>query len=190
MRLHGELEGSANNVICGGPNTATGSSFPTQTSSYVMESGDWAMFDITPAYEDYAGDISRMVVAGSLSDLDPKLKRMYDTTLAMNEAVIDAIRPGITPLQMNKISAEVAEKGGFANERIELLGHSLGIDIHDPPDYYYDDNPLEENMTITVEPCLLMEGVAGTRIEDTVLVTADGCEVLSADSPKELTATG
>jgi Xaa-Pro aminopeptidase len=45
-------------------------------------------------------------------------------------------------------------------------------------------------MTITVEPCLLMPGVAGTRIEDTVLVTADGCEVLSEECPKQLTATG
>lgn len=190
MREYGELEGSANNVIGGGPSTATGSCFPTQGSSYVMKSGDWALFDITPAYEDYAGDISRMIVAGSLDDLDSELKRMYDTTLRMNEEVIEAIKPGVTPLELNNLATEIADKAGFGSNKIGLLGHSLGIDIHDPPDYYYDNNPIEENMTITVEPCLLMAGVAGTRIEDTVLVTAGGCEVLSEECPKQLTATG
>jgi Xaa-Pro aminopeptidase len=190
MRIHGELEGAANNVIGGGPNTATGSCFPTQEESYVMKSGDWALFDLTPSYDDYAGDISRMIVAGSLDDLDPDLKRLYETTLKMNESVIDAIRPGVTPWELNKLAIEIADDDGVGKYKIDLLGHSLGIDIHDPPDYYYDDRPLEENMTITVEPCLLIPEVAGTRIEDTVLVTADGCEVLSEDCPKHLTATG
>jgi Xaa-Pro aminopeptidase len=190
MRVHGELEGAANNVIGGGPSTATGTCFPTQSDSYRMKSGDWALFDITPSYEDYAGDISRMIVAGRLNDLAPELRRMYDTTLRMNESVIEAIKPGVTPLQLNKLASEIADEAGFGDNKIGLLGHSLGIDIHDPPDYYYDDNPLEENMTITVEPCLLMPGVAGARVEDAVLVTADGCEVLSEACSKELTATG
>ena len=148
------------------------------------------MFDICPSYQGYAGDICRMVVAGSMSDLDPDLKKLYDATLAMNEAVIAMIRPGVTPLEMNQVAYEVADAHGVAKYKIPLLGHSLGLDIHDPPDYYYDGSPLEESMTITVEPCLLVPGVAGTRVEDVVLVTADGCEVLSAAAPKDLRATG
>jgi Xaa-Pro aminopeptidase len=186
LRRHGDLEVAASMIVSGGPNTATGSGLPDRESAYVMQRGDWALFDVCPAYEGYAGDISRMVVAGSIGDLDPMLKRMYDTTLQMNEAVIEAIKPGVTPWQLNKIAMEISDKTEFKDNKIDLLGHSLGPDIHDPPDYYYDDEPLEENMTITVEPCLLMPGVAGTRVEDVVLVTADGCEVLSADSPKEL----
>ncbi|MGI9557487.1 MAG: M24 family metallopeptidase [Solirubrobacterales bacterium] len=190
MRLHGELEGAANNVIGGGPNTATGTCFPTQADSYVMKSGDLALFDLTPSYDDYAGDISRTVVAGSLDDLDPLLRGIYETALRTIESVIEAIRPGVTPLELTNLAIEIADEAGHGEYRSGLLGHSMGIDIHDPPDYYYDPNPLEENMTITVEPFLGVPGLGGVRIEDTVLVTADGCEVLSADCPRELRATG
>jgi Xaa-Pro aminopeptidase len=190
MRLHGELEGSANNVIGGGPNTATGTCFPTQQNSYVMKSGDLALFDLTPSYDDYAGDISRTVVAGSLADLDPRLKAIYETAQRTIESVIEAIRPGVTPLELTNLAIEIAEAAGHGEYRSGLLGHSMGIDIHDPPDYYYDPNPLVENMTITVEPFLGIPGLGGVRIEDTVLVTPDGCEVLSAECSRELRATG
>jgi Xaa-Pro aminopeptidase len=186
MRKHGELEVAASAIVAGGRNTSTGSGLPMNEGSYVMQRGDWALFDICPSYGGYAGDISRMCVAGKLSDLDANLRRMYDTTLRMNEEVIADVRPGVTPVQLNRLAQQIADDGGFGAEKIDLLGHSVGPDIHDPPDYYYDDAPLEEGMTITIEPCLLAPGVAGTRVEDVVLVTADGCEVLSADAPKEL----
>jgi Xaa-Pro aminopeptidase len=108
----------------------------------------------------------------------------------MNEEVIKAVKPSVTPLQLNKLAEEVASDAGFRENKIGLLGHGIGLDIHDPPDYYFDDIPLEENMCITIEPCLLMRGVAGTRVEDVVRVTPDGCEVLSADLSKELSGTG
>jgi Xaa-Pro aminopeptidase len=190
LRANGELELAGGSIISGGPNTGTGSSLPEHDGSYVMKSGDWALFDICPGYAGYAGDISRMVVAGDLDDLDPKLREMYETTRRMNEEVIKAIKPGVTPKQLNDLAEDVARDGGFLENKIGLLGHSVGLDIHDPPDYYYDGEPLVENMCITVEPCLLMPGVAGTRVEDVVRVTADGCEVFTADSPKELRGTG
>ena len=190
LRQHGEIELAGASIISGGPRTATGSGLPSHDEAYVMKSGDWALFDICPSYAGYAGDISRMIVAGNLDDLDPKLRDMYETTKRMNEEVIKAIKPGVTPLALNQLAEEIARDAGFEQNKIGLLGHSLGVDIHDPPDYYYDREPLEPNMCITVEPCLLMPGVAGTRVEDVVRVTPDGCEVLSADSPKELTDTG
>lgn len=186
MRKHGELEIAGSSIIAGGARTSTASSLPTHEDDYVMQRGDWAMFDICPSYAGYAGDICRMVVAGKVSDVDPQLRRMYETTRRMNEEVIAAIKPGVTPLELNRLAQGIADEGGFGAQKIGLLGHSLGPDIHDRPDYYFDDEPLEENMTITVEPCLLQPGVAGTRVEDVVLVTADGCEVLSAAASKEL----
>ena len=72
-----------------------------------------------------------------------------------------------------------------ADYKIELVGHGVGLDIHDVPDYYYDDRPLRANEVITIEPCLLKPGVGGTRIEDVVVVKKDGCEVLT-DTPRGL----
>jgi Xaa-Pro aminopeptidase len=186
LRKHGELELAGGSIICGGVNTSNASGLPMHEGSHVMKAGEWAMFDICPSYGGYAGDISRMRVAGKLSDLDPHLRKMYDTTLRMNQEVIAAVKPGVTPWQLNQLAMRIAEEGGFGDQKIDLLGHSLGPDIHDPPDYYYDDEPLEENMTVTIEPCLLEEGVAGTRVEDVVVITADGCEVLSEGAPREL----
>ncbi len=186
MRKHGELELAGSSIVSGGPNTGTGSSLPMHEGAYVMKSGDWALFDICPSWGGYAGDIARMIVAGSIEDLDPELKRMYDTTLAMNRAVIEGIKPGVTMKSLNALALEIATEAGFGENKIGLLGHSLGLDMHDPPDYYWDDSPLEKNMCITVEPCLLIPGKGGSRIEDVVVVTDDGCEVLSADCSKEL----
>jgi Xaa-Pro aminopeptidase len=185
-RTYGDLELAGGSIVAGGANTATGVHLPTHENSHVMERGEWAMFDICPSYGGYAGDICRMVVAGKLTDLDPRLMRLYNTTLEMNERAIEAVRPGVSPLQLNRIAEKIADDAGYLELKIGLLGHSLGLDMHDHPDYYWDDTPLEEDMTFTIEPCLLMPGLGGTRVEDVVRVTADGCEVLTAAAPKEL----
>jgi Xaa-Pro aminopeptidase len=177
MRQHGDLEIMANSIVLGGANTATGTGAPSHEPSYVMKSGDWALFDICPAYDGYAGDISRMIVAGDMADLDPELKRLYEVTLGLNEGAIEMVRPGVTPRELNEHAQAVAEDAGYGENKIGLLGHSLGIDMHDPPDFYWDDEPLEEGMCITIEPSLLIPGLGGTRVEDVVVVTSDGCEV-------------
>lgn len=189
MRTYGELELAGLSIICGGSNTSTGTGLPSQEGSYVMRSGDWALFDITPSYGGYAGDISRMIVAGDLADLDPRLRRMYDTTLRINEEILSRVGPGVIPRKLNQLAQEMADEAGFGRNKIGLLGHSLGVDMHDPPDYYFDDSPLEEGMCVTVEPSLLWPGLGGTRVEDVVVVTSDGCENLTEDCPKELRGT-
>ena len=189
LRQHGELETAGVSIGAGGPRTATATSSPTQREPYVMQRGDWALFDLAPRYAGYTSDMARMVVAGRLSDLDPSLAKLYAATLEMHDRVIAAIRPGVTPRDLNAIATATAEELGYGAHRSSLTGHGLGQDVHEIPDYHYDRKPLEANVCFTVEPSLFAPGVAATRIEDVVVVTSSGCDVLTAQFPTALRGT-
>lgn len=187
MREKGELELGGQSIAGCGANTATGSSVPSSSPRFnkTMEPGEWYLLDVCPRVDGYCADISRHALAGDFSDLDPRLRKLYDTTVLMNEEVRKAIKPGVTGLQMNELARQVAADQGLEQYKIGLLGHGVGLDIHDVPDYYFDDTPWSAGEVVTVEPSLLMPGLGGTRVEDLVLVTDTGSEVLT-DMPREL----
>ena len=190
MRRGGDIELAGGSISGCGPNTSTGSWVPSRTQSRPIEPGEWVMMDVCPRVDGYAGDISRHRVAGDVTDLDPRLKKMYDVTLLMSEEVRKAIKPGVTGRELNSLAEQIADGEGLLENKIGLLGHGLGLDIHDIPDYYYDDSVLSPGEVITVEPCLLLEGVGGVRIEDMVLVTEDGSETLTGAAHRELRGSG
>jgi Xaa-Pro aminopeptidase len=177
LRRLGDIETAGGCIISAGANSATGSSLPTREKT--IERGEWVLFDVLPKFDGYAGDIARMRLAGDPDDLTPELEHLHAATVLMNSEVTKAVRAGVTAAQLNAIAVEVAEGEGVAEFKIELVGHGVGLDIHDVPDYYYDDRPLRSGEIFTIEPCLLKPGVAGTRIEDVVVVGEDGCEVLT-----------
>jgi Xaa-Pro aminopeptidase len=184
LRELGDLETAGSSIIGAGVNTATGVPMPTRDK--VIEAGEWVLFDVLPRYQGYCGDIARMRLAGDIEDLDPKLKHLFDVTLQMNREVVAAIKPGVSPKALNDLATEIATSEGVAEHKSPLLGHATGLDIHDIPDYYGDPTPLQSGEVITIEPCLGVPGVAGTRVEDVVLVTESGHEVLSK-TPRGLT---
>ncbi|HEY6628626.1 MAG TPA: Xaa-Pro peptidase family protein [Acidimicrobiia bacterium] len=186
MRRGGDIELAGGSISGCGPNTSTGSWVPSNTQSRAMAPGEWVMMDVCPRVDGYAGDISRHRVAGDVSDLDPRLKKMYDVALVMSEEVRKAIKPGVSGRELNSLAEQIADGEGFLENKIGLLGHGLGLDIHDIPDFYYDESLLSPGEVITVEPCLLLEGVGGVRIEDMVLVTGDGSETLTSAADREL----
>jgi len=185
LRRLGDLETAGGCIISAGPNSATGSSLPTREK--VIQRGEWVLFDVLPRFDGYAGDIARMRAAGDPGDLSEELRHLHAATVLMNEEVIKTVRAGVTAAQLNAVANAVAEQEGVAEYKIELVGHGTGLDIHDVPDYFYDETPLRVGETFTIEPCLLKAGVAGTRIEDVVAVEEDGCEVLTK-APKGLFA--
>lgn len=110
--------------------------------------------------------------------------------LAANLAGIEATRPGVTSASVDQSARRVIADKGYAEYFIHRLGHGMGLEIHEHP-YVHEANQdkLRAGMVFTIEPGIYLPGVGGVRIEDDVLVTENGCEVLTS-FPKELTVIG
>ncbi|GAB6165843.1 Xaa-Pro peptidase family protein [Thermostilla marina] len=125
----------------------------------------------------YRSDLTRVFVTGRIS---PKLKRIYEVVLNAQLAGIEAIRPGVTCEEVDRAARSVIEEAGFGPKFGHGLGHGIGVDIHEAPRLSAaSTTPLEPGMVVTVEPGIYIPGWGGVRIEDDVLVTPDGYEVLT-----------
>ena len=131
----------------------------------------------------YLSDLTRMVITGKVNS---RFEKIYKTVLQAQLAAIKKIRPGVSLKAVDRAARNVIEKAGFGDFFGHGTGHSFGLEIHELP--YFSpihDGVLEPGMVLTVEPGIYLPGIAGVRIEDDVLVTKDGHEVLS-DLPKDL----
>ena len=127
--------------------------------------------------------MTRVLVTGKVT---PKFEAIYRTVLTALERGIAAIRPGVKAHDVDAEARSVIEEAGFGRFFGHGLGHGLGMDIHEAPRIRKgSDVVLEPGMVCTVEPGIYLPGWGGIRIEDDVLVTHDGCEVLSR-LPKSL----
>jgi Xaa-Pro aminopeptidase len=152
--------------------------------------GDLVLMDIGAEYGYYAADVTRTVpVTGRFTE---RQRRVYQIVYEAQEAAFKIIRPGLPFGDVNRRAQEVVAEGliglGIIKEKSEVgkyfphgASHGLGLDVHDP----LATSTLRAGMVITVEPGIyLPEESLGVRIEDDVLVTEDGCEVLSASAPR------
>jgi Xaa-Pro aminopeptidase len=141
---------------------------------------DMVVMDIGGEYEGYASDVTRTFPAnGRFTDEEA---RVYDAVLAAQEAGIARVKPGATLREVHAAAAAVLKSRGLVQYFPHGTSHSVGLDVHDP---WRADAALRAGAVITVEPGVyIADKGLGVRIEDTVLVTADGCEILSAGVPK------
>jgi Xaa-Pro aminopeptidase len=125
----------------------------------------------------YHSDLTRILVT---SKLPPKLAQIYGVVLKAQQAGIDAIRPGAKCQDIDAAARKIIDQAGFGKYFGHGLGHGIGLDIHEGPRLSpISADVLKPGMTVTVEPGIYLPGVGGVRIEDDVLVTRDGCELLT-----------
>ncbi len=179
MLQHG-AEGAGYPAIVGsGPN---GNIWHYQDNGRQLQEGDLVVMDYGASMGYLTMDITRTwPVSGEFTELQ---ERAYRCVLEAEKAIIAAMKPGVTRGETQAIAAEIFERWGFPNQFPGGAGHFVGMSVHDVGDY---DLPLQPGMVIAVEPIIdIPEENLHIRIEDTVLVTADGPVVLSAHVPKEV----
>jgi Xaa-Pro aminopeptidase len=132
----------------------------------------------------YKSDLTRTLVFGKPS---AKFAKVYNTVLEAQKQAIALIRPGAKCGDVDKAARGYIADQGFGKRFGHGLGHGIGTFIHEQPRFSPGSTTeLKPGMIVTVEPGIYLPGWGGVRIEDDVLVTKDGCEVLSAHIPKEL----
>lgn len=131
----------------------------------------------------YKSDLTRILVTGKVS---AKLEKVYGVVLTAQRLGIAAIRPGVKGCDVDAVARQHIEQAGFGKYFGHSLGHGIGLNIHEGPRLAaISDTVLKPGMVVTVEPGIYIPNVLGVRIEDDILVTKDGCEVLTS-VPKEL----
>jgi Xaa-Pro aminopeptidase len=147
-----------------------------------LEDGELIVMDYGASFSYQTMDITRTwPVSGKFTELQ---ERAYRATLEAQKAIIAAMVPGVTRSETREVCRKIFDKWGFEDQRAGGAGHFVGMAVHDVGDYSL---PLEAGMVIAVEPIIeIVDEDLHIRIEDTVLITEDGPEILSADVPKEL----
>ncbi|RLS54461.1 MAG: aminopeptidase P family protein [Planctomycetota bacterium] len=132
----------------------------------------------------YKSDLTRTLVFGKPSS---KFAKVYNTVLEAQKRAIALIRPGARCGDVDRAARGYIADQGYGKRFGHGLGHGIGLNIHEQPRFAPgSDTELKPGMIVTVEPGIYLPDWGGVRIEDDVLVTKDGCEVLSAHVPKEL----
>ncbi len=138
---------------------------------------DFVLIDWGACGEGYMSDLTRVLVTGKLS---AKLAKIYGIVLKAQRAAIRQIKPGISCNSVDRVARGIIEKAGFGKQFGHGLGHGLGLEIHEAPRLAKGrETLLEPGMIVTVEPGIYLPGWGGVRIEDDVLVTRAGYEVLT-----------
>ena len=167
-------EGEAfSTIVCVGKNAAECHHEPDDT---VWNGREPVLVDMGVKLNGVCSDLTRNLVPRS----SRTYRQVYDLVLEANRAAIAAAKPGMTGKQLDKVARDVIRKGGFGKCFGHSLGHGVGYEIHESP-YASKKGKmvLKPGMLVTIEPGIYLEDNLGVRIEDLVLITDTGCEVLS-----------
>ncbi|MGL4521191.1 MAG: M24 family metallopeptidase [Bacilli bacterium] len=152
-------------------------------SEKIIEAGDVITLDFGAYYKGYCSDITRTIAVGHISD---EMKHIYDTVLQAQEHAVANIKAGLTGKEADALARDIIAAAGYGPNFGHSTGHGLGMDVHEQPGVNSkNEEPLQIGMVVTVEPGIYVSNLGGVRIEDDVVLTENGCEVLT-HSPKHL----
>lgn len=177
MRRLGAEKPSFETIVAFGERTALPHAHPTAAA---LKAGQLVLIDMGTFQDGYASDMTRMLFLGTPG---ARVKRLHAAVLEAQLAAIDAVRPGATTAHVDRAARNVLKKYKLERAFVHSTGHGLGLEIHELPRIGRKDaTPLAAGMAITIEPGVYLEGFGGIRIEDTVVVTPSGCEILTPTS--------
>lgn len=177
MRLLGADGTAFDTIVASGSRTALPHAHPTESP---VQSNQLLLIDMGARVAGYCSDMTRVYAIGKLRT---KARRMYRAVLESQLAALDAVKPGATCTGVDRAARLVLRSYGLDQAFIHSTGHGLGLEIHEGPRVgRKDKTKLQPGMVITIEPGAYVEELGGVRIEDTVLVTESGCEVLTPTS--------
>ncbi|MGF1582059.1 MAG: M24 family metallopeptidase [Gemmataceae bacterium] len=170
-------------IIASGERAALPHAVPTEArlgdDSFVLV--DWGASN----QAGYKSDLTRVLIrntkaTSSSTTSVPELPKVYELVKEAQARAIAMLRPGVVAGDVDAAARRVFEEGGYADYFVHSLGHGVGLEIHEGPGLRPNsDTILRPGMVVTIEPGLYIAGKLGVRIEDDVLITEDGCEVLT-----------
>lgn len=181
MRRRGASGAAFDIIVASGPRSALPHGV---ASDRKMRKGDLITIDYGAVIEGYHADTTRVFSLGRPSS---KGRKIFDVVLEAQIAAVEAVRPGVTGDEVDAVARRIITEAGFAKNFGHGTGHGVGLEIHEGPRLALGvKEVLEPGMVVTVEPGIYLPGWGGVRIEDMVLVTEKGKEVMTRSIPKGL----
>jgi Xaa-Pro aminopeptidase len=170
-------------IVASGPNSAHPHARP---GDRLLQNGDLVVLDFGGVLDGYCGDLTRMATVGQ-----PRAETLalVNAVRAAQDAALTMVRPGVLAADVDGAARGVLTRHGLGEAFLHATGHGLGLEVHEAPRIGRADADrvvrLQAGMVCTIEPGAYVDGLGGARMEDDILVTADGCEVLT-DAPRDL----
>ncbi|MFP7477757.1 M24 family metallopeptidase [Terribacillus saccharophilus] len=174
MRKQGATQSSFDTIVASGYRSALPHGV---ASDKEIQKGELVTLDYGALYNGYCSDITRTFAVGEISD---KLREIYDIVLEANLRGVAGVKPGITGKEADALTRDYITEKGYGQYFGHSTGHGLGMDVHESPALSFrSDTVLKPGMVVTVEPGIYIPEVGGCRIEDDLVLTADGSERLT-----------